>query len=209
MIVIDLTHEIHEEMPVFPGMSKPKVEEAFYVTRDGYKETMLTLLSHTGTHMDAPAHMLEDGMTLDQYPINAFIGLATILDARGMKEISLGFLNIHERKIMNSDFILICTGWSQFWGTQAYFRNFPVLTSEAAKWISALGKKAVGSDTISADLAESIEFPVHRQLFAKDMFIIENLNQLEQLVGKEVMFSCLPLRFLNADGSPVRAIAWY
>ena len=63
-MLIDLTHTITPEMPMYPGSPAPALVPAAALDRDGYRETVLTLASHTGTHMDAPAHMLGDGASL-------------------------------------------------------------------------------------------------------------------------------------------------
>ncbi len=209
MTVFDLTHTIREEMPVFPGMSLPKLEKPFKVSTHGYAETLLTMLSHTGTHMDAPAHMMETGKTLDSYPASSFIGKAIVIDTRGKNEIDIESLKQAEKLIMGVDFVLFYTGWSALWGSDNYFKGFPALNIEAAKWLASSGIKGIGLDCISADVAESTEFPNHHILFKENILIIENLKDPDKLLGKVFMFSCLPIKYENADGSPVRAIAWY
>lgn len=68
MKVYDLTHTIQNDMPVYPGTEQPKLTTACTIEAVGYRETLLHMFSHTGTHMDAPAHMLLDGAALDSYP---------------------------------------------------------------------------------------------------------------------------------------------
>ena len=65
MTVIDLTHTIREDMPVYPGTEQPRLTTACTVSQCGYRETLLHMYSHTGTHMDAPAHMIDGALTLD------------------------------------------------------------------------------------------------------------------------------------------------
>lgn len=209
MTFVDLSHEIHEKMPVFPGMSCPTLEKPFMVKSNGYAETLITFLSHTGTHIDAPAHMVEYGKTLDSYDVDSFIGNAIVLDVQGKKEIDLEMVQSIEHQIRDIDFVLFFTGWSKLWGRKEYFSEFPVLSLDAAIWLSKSEIKGIGLDCISADKAESNNFPVHHALFEKNKLIVENLTNLWQLTGKTVMFSCLPLKFGDSDGSPVRAIAWF
>jgi arylformamidase len=208
MRVYDLSHDIRPNMPVFPGMSQPKLEKPFAVASHGYAETLLTMLSHTGTHMDAPAHMNENGKTLDSYPASSFIGKAMVIEVQDKHEIDLKFLKQNESQIKGLDFILFHTGWSRLWGSNNYFTGFPALTVDAAEWLSVCGIKGIGLDCISADVAESTDFPVHHRIFKEDLLIVENLKNLDKLLGKIFFFSCLPLKYENADGSPVRAIAW-
>ena len=82
-MLIDMTHTITPEIPIYPGTPVPALTPACTLTRDGFRETLLTLSSHTGTHMDAPAHLLQDGRTLDQMPMSQFSGRATVLDVSG------------------------------------------------------------------------------------------------------------------------------
>src|SRR5699024_4106365 len=83
MKIHDLTHLITPGIPVWPGTPQPVLAEGSTMERDGFRETRLELFSHVGTHMDAPAHMLSSGATLDTLPVSAFMGTAWVLDAGG------------------------------------------------------------------------------------------------------------------------------
>ena len=86
MKVIDLTHTIHESMPVYPGTEPPKFLPANSYEKDGFKETLLTMFTHTGTHMDPPAHLFAGRTTLDRFPPEQFIGKALVIDCVGLAE---------------------------------------------------------------------------------------------------------------------------
>jgi len=209
MKILDLTHVIHDEMPVFPGTEPPVIKNALTIEEHKNREKLITMFSHTGTHMDAPAHMILDGNTLDQLPIEHFVGKAVVVDCRAVKdnEITLELLMKYEKQINQSEFVLFCTGWSERWGNKNYFEEFPALTLEAADWISKKGLKGVGLDAISIDLMSSEDFEVHQVLFNENMVVVENLNALERLLDQTFIFSCYPLKIIEADGSPVRAVA--
>ena len=130
MTVIDLTHTIREDMPVYPGTEQPRLTTACTVSQCGYRETLLHMFSHTGTHMDAPAHMLLDGAALDSYGADKFAGTAVVVDCRGQERISLPLLQSYD--LSGVDFVLFCTGWDKKWGTPGYYEGFPCLTAEAA-----------------------------------------------------------------------------
>jgi kynurenine formamidase len=78
--IIDLTNYIYPDMPVFPGTEPPTFVQANTLEKDGFAEASITMSSHTGTHIDAPAHMLPHGTTLDDFPIENFMGKAVLLD---------------------------------------------------------------------------------------------------------------------------------
>ena len=86
MKVIDLTHPITPDMPVYPGTEKPVFTPANSYEKDGFKETKISMFTHTGTHMDPPAHLYAGRTTLDQFPIDQFIGRALVIDVRHLKE---------------------------------------------------------------------------------------------------------------------------
>ena len=104
MKILDLTHLIEEAMPVYPETEPPKLTPSNTFEQHGFRETLLTMGSHTGTHMDAPAHMLRDGKTLDQFPADKYIGTAYVLDCSDLagKEIPKARLQLHASEIAAS-----------------------------------------------------------------------------------------------------------
>ncbi len=207
--VIDLTHPIATGMPVYPGTPSPVIEVAATVAEHGFFEHRLTLVTHTGTHVDAPAHMIADGRTLDTYPAETFVGPATVLDVAHVTggAIDRASLESHAETIARQAFLLLHTGWSSRWGDATYFADFPALTPEAAAWLGEFGLRGIGLDAISIDRADATDFPVHHQVLGREMLIIENLAGLGPLVGREFTLCCLPLALAGADGAPVRAVA--
>ena len=86
MRCMDLTHLISREMPVYPGTEPPRLQPANTYERDGFQETLLTMYSHTGTHMDPPAHLFAGRTTLDQFPVEQFIGRALVIHCPELRE---------------------------------------------------------------------------------------------------------------------------
>jgi kynurenine formamidase len=209
MKITDLTHTIYSDMPVFPGTEQPIFEKANTLEKDGFQEAKITMFSHTGTHIDAPAHMLSNGPYLDNLEIDHFIGNATILDFSNIKTkcIDVDSLKPYEEKIKNVEFIIIKTGWSKYWGDKRYFESFPALSAESAKWLSQFNLKGIGIDAISIDDMDSTTFAVHKILMPRNILIIENLTNLDSISGENFILSILPLKNKDADGSPVRAIS--
>lgn len=122
MRVIDLTHTIREAMPVYPGTEPPVFTPANSYEADGFKETKLTLYTHTGTHMDPPAHLFPGRTTLDQFPPEQFIGRALVVhcqDLRPGSAITMEQLRPCAPLLSQADFLLFHLGWDQYWGSEA------------------------------------------------------------------------------------------
>jgi arylformamidase len=203
MRTVDLTHTLTPSMPVYPGTEPPVIRQATTVERDGFAEKWLGLYSHTGTHIDAPAHMLPGAPTLDRLGIDRFVGRGRVVDVAGQDEIGVAAL----AELGDAEFVLFHTGWDRLWGQEGYYSGFPVLTLEAARRLAGRGLKGVGFDAISADPVGSEGFENHLELFRAGLILIENLTGLDQLIGNPFLFSCLPLKLEQGDGSPVRAVA--
>lgn len=200
MKFIDLTHPINEDMPIFPGDPKTKIESASDLEKDGFRQHLVSVCTHTGTHIDAPYHMIEKGKNLDQIPIDRLIGQGVYIrigKAFNLKEIKK--VNIEE-----GDIVLFHTGRADHYHELEYFEDYPEITEDIANYLVEKGVKMVGLDICSADTHES--FPIHKILLKNDILIIENLTNLDQLEGKEFNIYALPMR-LQVDGAPARVIA--
>lgn len=211
MLLFDLTHLIAPTMPVYPGTEPPDLVAATTLEQEGFRETLLRFFSHTGTHMDAPAHMLSGAPSLDQLDINAFGGSAMRIDLTALVPGDVVSRAMLEERLAGKprpDFLLLATGWDRFWGSADYFSPFPTLSPDAASYLATLPLKGVGVDVISVDPMGSVEYPVHKALLGAGMVIVENLRGLTALPSEDVTFLALPLLYLNADGAPVRAVAW-
>lgn len=213
MKVIDLTHTIRPDMPVYPGTEPPRFTPANTYEKDGFKETLLQMFTHTGTHMDPPAHLFAGRTTLDQFPASQFIGKALVIDCRALREgeaITMAQLLPYGEKAAQADFLLFNLGWDKRWGTESYFGDYPCLDDAVMDLILAGDYKGIGFDVIGLDPIADENLTRHRRLFAeKDIVNIENLRNLDQCGGELFSFSCFPLRLENCDGSPVRAVAWF
>lgn len=212
-MIIDLTHTISPETFVYPGTPAPAFSKTRTIVRDGAQETLLQVGSHTGTHMDSPRHIFSNGFGLDKLPVSQFCGRAAVLDVSGMEPgsiITADYLRAQNGYLRSADYALFYTGWEKKWDTPAFLEDpFPVLDPESARYLVSCGLKGVGTDAISVDPLNGIngKFPAHEVLLGDGLVIVENLC-LKKLVGRtDVMFFALPLKFENADGAPIRAIA--
>ncbi|MGL5329792.1 MAG: cyclase family protein, partial [Peptostreptococcaceae bacterium] len=164
------------------------------------------MFSHNGTHIDSTKHMYSKGETLENLNIDKFVGKATLIDVSGKEKIELEYLKEHEEKIKNCDYVIFKSGWSEYWKEEKYFEDYPTMTTEAAEFIAQSDIKGIGIDMLSVDSYDSSDFDIHKILFKGNKLIVENLTNLKD-VADEFLFVATPLKFNNADGSPVRAIA--
>ncbi len=216
MRFIDLTHTIDNDMPVYPGTESPSITQATTYEEDGYKETLLHMFSHVGTHMDAPVHLLAGHKALDEFEPQQFIGKAIIVDCRHLKEgdkITMDeVLAKGEEVAVNSEYLVFMTGWDKRWGDMSYFGDYPVVTDEVVDFAIATGKKGLAFDVIGLDPIADLNLTLHKKLFeAADMVVIENLCNLdrveEETEGKAFTLIATPIKYKNADGAPIRALA--
>ena len=210
MNVIDLTHLISPNMTVYPGTEAPRFDVPCTIEKDGFTERKISLYSHTGTHIDAPSHIIQGGKTLNELSVEKFIGRAVVLD---LSSINKHYIDVSDLEkfgdiIRGCDFVLLHTGWSKFWGSNEYFKGYPVLSINSAKWLSEFNIKGIGIDAISVDEAGTVDFPIHRIFLSNEIVIIENLNNLNEISEGEFTFSCFPLKIKDGDGSPVRAVGY-
>ncbi len=209
MKIIDLSHPITETMPFYPGTQPPFVEELSFIELDGFAEKKISFLTHTGTHIDAPCHIIPDTNSVDKLPLENFLGKGAVINLGhiNQKIIDIGYLLPHQKIIENIDFILLNTGWYHYWSDVRYFVDFPILSVETAKWLSDFPLKGIGIDTVSIDYLSDNSYPAHKIILGRGLSIIENLNNMDQLPEGNFIFSCIPLPIKNGDGSPVRALA--
>ena len=209
MKIIDLSHPFAAGMPVFPGALEVSVEVLSDVVRHGYHVKKLAFNSHTGTHVDAPFHMLADGSSLDQLAAEHFFGKARVIPVKlpAGARIDVADLLPYKELLPELDFVLFYTGWQDLWSTPDYLRGFPCLSVETVEWLAEFSLKGIGLDTISVDPMDAVHYSIHYSLFGRNMVIVENLTNLD-LLGDEVFyFSAMPLNIVEGDGCPVRAVA--
>lgn len=211
MKIVDLTHVMSCELPVYPGTEKPKFDPANTYEKDGFKETRISMFSHTGTHMDPPAHLFAGRTTLDQFDASQFVGSACVIDCTDVQaggRMTMAHVNKNREHADRAEFLLFRTGWDRYWGKEEYFGEYPYIDDEVAAYIIEGKKKGVGLDVIGLDPISDENLTLHKKLLREnEIVIIENLTNLDKLGNGLFTLCALPLRYENADGSPIRAIA--
>ena len=202
--VIDVSVPNGPGMHVYPGDPVLDVRPVRRIERgDACNLSLLTMGSHTGTHVDAPYHFLADGPRLGDVSLDRMIGEALVADLRGRPAIDAAAL---EPVDLRAGDILLCrTDNSERWAAAEFQRDFTYLTEDAAALLVARGVRAVGMDYLSIERFGSPDFPVHRRLLGAGVFVIEGLDLRAVDPGRYTLV-CLPLRFPDLDGAPARAV---
>ena len=205
--VFDLTRKLHSGMPVYPGTPAPHFVTERTIDQHGYRETSLSLCSHVGTHMDAPAHMVGDGKTLDAYPPERFFGKGLVADLSKYgpdRSVEWEMLSPFEREAMAKvAFLFFDTGYD---ADHDAVKAFAVPSPGMLRRAVELGVCTVGIDRMSIDKVGSMDMKLHGILFSYDVLILENLTGLSALHGIVFSVCALPLLYENADGAPTRVI---
>jgi arylformamidase len=203
--IVDISRPIYTAMPIYPRNPPVSVSSAKSISRgDSSNVSLLTLGSHTGTHVDAPLHMDESGTGVDQVSLDAMIGPALVVhvgdDVRavGVAELEPA-IGLHHR-------VLLRTRNSQrFAETGTFEEDFSYLTPEGAAFLVDRGVVLVGIDALSVEQYHAGHHRAHDNLLRAGVAVIEGLA-LEHVAAGEYQLVCLPLRIRGCDGAPARVV---
>lgn len=208
---VDLTHELHNGMTVYPGDPLPSFENYATLEKNGVNLTKLTLGSHTGTHIDAPRHFIANGTGIDQIPPSKLVGEAYVADLSS-KPIGSGIMandlqNKIGKEVAAGDIVTVYTGCSEHWDDNSILQDYTYLTKEAAEYLVSKKVRAFGIDFLSVEKFHASDPVAHKTLLSNGIFIIESLNRdIKQFVGKRILLMCMPIKLQNGDGAPSRVI---
>ena len=214
--VLDLTQPLWDGCPAFPGDPPVRVRTIRTLDADGFTLESVHLSSHSGTHVDAPGHVLHAARgAITDYRPDHFVGPCVVADLRHKKdddEILPDDLEPCRERLAPGDVLLLATGWPRFRGedTDRWMNHSPYLSAQGAEWICARGVKGVGIDhfTIGTTL-EQFDRPPHEILLRRRIWIAEDLVIPDELLaaGRKWLYVGVPLRLRGASGAPVRAVA--
>ncbi len=203
MTIYDATRPISSALAVWPG-DPPLIIETISGS-DEPRVSRVSMSSHAGTHVDAPAHFHRGALTVDRLPLSVLIGPAWLTDMRGEAAISAAALRaagIPE----GSERLLVRTTNSQApAGPAGFDEDFAGFTIDGADWLLANGVRLVGIDTPSIEPFLSPGEPVHRALLGAEVIVVEGLTLAGVPTGACQMM-CLPLPLTDGDGAPARVI---
>jgi arylformamidase len=202
--VIDISVANGPTQHVYPGDPPPRVEQAKAIrSGDVCNVSLLTMGSHTGTHVDAPYHFIDGGARLGEVALERMVGEALVVDLRGRAAIDAAALEA--APLRTGDILLCRTDNSSRWEEAEFQRDFVYLTLDAAGVLVERGIRAVGIDYLSIEQFGSSDFPVHHRLLGAGVFVIEGLDLRAVEPGRYTLV-CLPLKFPDLDGAPARAV---
>jgi len=204
--IIDLT------LTLEPGMRGVEINQAKTLEVEGWNAKRIELYSHCGTHMDAPRHFVPDGSTIDRIGLSACIGIARVVDLTPIEPrtlITVEHLGAAADAIGRGDRLLLRTDWHRRHSTPEYRDALPRVHIELAQWLVDRGVALLGVEPPSvADVNNRDELTsVHRVLLGGGIVIVEGLAHLDQIKSETVELTVLPLKVLDGDGAPARAVA--
>lgn len=208
MRLIDLTMEIAPKMRVFPGSPQPSFIEWSKIDVQGYYSEVMFLSTHTGTHIDAPSHFVQDSTTIDKIRVSKFVSRSILIKIPKEADQLITKNDFSNREIKANDTVVFATGWEKRSKKDDYMINNPGLSLDAAEYLVRNRVNAVAIDGPSIDRGIDNNFNIHNALLSNDIPIIENLCNLTALSSFESFTLIVnPLKLVGASGSPVRAIA--
>jgi kynurenine formamidase len=223
--MIDLSQEIYTGMPVYPGHAKTVIwehmshDESRRVIGTGfsYRSSGIMMCDHGPTHIDSISHLSTDpdAPSVDEIPLPHCVTSAICIDVSdvpvqtqfGPEKIESA-LKRSNLDIRSGDTVLFYTGhFDKYYGTPEYATHQPGLTRKATEYIINKGAINFGVDNTSPDMFLDKTYPCHTVCRERRVTHIENLCNLDQLVGMRFTFVALPLRIRKGTGSPIRAVA--
>ena len=202
MRFIDLSHPISNEMATYPSDPSVAIVREKEIHSDRTLLHRFTMGTHTGTHLDAPAHIIYGGKTLDAFPISSFMGQTVKVD--------INSINTMDKIDENINGIIFDTGWYKNYNDpKIYFgSDRPKIPENIVKKAIEAGVSFFGCDLPSVDVSGSKDKPIHNALLGANIIVYESLTNLNQLpLLTPFQFYGFPLPFVGLDGSPVRAVA--
>lgn len=198
--------------PVYPGYPQP-LRTTFTTLRDnGYASYVWTFVEHVSTHVDAPVHMVPGGTTVEKMPLSHYVGNGVVLDfSRKPKRFQIKKTDVEKALAKTGHAKEVGKGWIVLFHLNYTSKNttpdwleHPDITKEAAEYLIGLGVEAVGIDAPGPDHPP---FDAHKTLLPKNVVIFENLNNLDQLVGKDFLFVGTPIALAGGTAGISRPVA--
>lgn len=203
MKIIDISWPISNDMVTYKDKGDVKIEATRTFERDGGRESKLTCGTHTGTHVDAPAHFLKEGKTLDQMDLSQLIGKCALIDMTHITE-KITAEDLKDCDLQDCKIVLFKTKNSNLPAAGKFDLNFIYLDKTGAEFLAQKNLTAVGIDSLGIERNQP-DHDTHKTLFNSGALIIEGLR-LKNVNPDIYNLVCLPLNIVGADGAPARAV---
>ena len=201
---VDLSLPLRDGGPSFPGDPLCSIERVRTMPQHVLNLSAVAIGSHQGTHVDAPLHFLEDGLPIDQVPLEQTSGEAVLIDVSGRPpRSSIEPADLDVVELRPGDRLVYRMGWDRVWPDPSYFTDMPRLSVAAARWLAERRLALVGFDAPTPNPEDMVE--VHRTLLGAGTVILEALANLDRLPPGRFELHAAPIRLEGADGAPVRA----
>jgi len=202
----DLTALISEKTVVFPGDPEYKSENICSLDKGSqYHLCHMHFGNHMGTHIDFPAHVIRNGKTSSDFPIENLIGDGLIVEVPEVEH-SITKKFVTEQPILFNDFIFFKTANSKLSKQGKFTNKYVYIEPEAAEELLRKGVRIVGIDYISVDQYEADDLPVHKLLLSNDVLIVEGLELNDVPLGRCKIY-IMPVNIYEMDGLPARVVA--
>jgi arylformamidase len=200
--IIDISVPLYKGMPVYPGNPEFERKELKSATGDSVISHM-ELGTHTGTHLDAPRHVITESVGIDEVDLSHFVGPCRVIDCVG-DTVSVTRETLESAQIIEGDRILLKTN-NSLRGFDHFYEDYTFLSPEAAAYLAEQKVVLVGIDYLSIKQRGSKDNRPHTNLLGKGIPILEGID-LSHVVAGSYFLVVLPLKIQNGDGAPARAI---
>lgn len=212
VLLIDLSHTIEAGMITYKGLPAPVIcdflsredSRAHYAPGVEFNIGRIDMVANTGTYVDSPFHRYPDGKDLSELPLSSLANLDAVVvrvppDRRPITAAAFERLDVTRKAV------LVHTGWSSHWRTDAYFEGHPFLTGDAAELLRERGAALVGIDSYNIDDTRGKTRPVHSTLLGAEIPIVEHMTGLAGLPDTGFRFFAVPPKIKGFGTFPVRA----
>ncbi len=201
--ILDITFSLSEATTTWPGDTETKIESTRETSGAKSMVSRLTLSSHVGTHVDAPAHFIEGAKTVEALPLDVLIGECRVVEVDDIEITAQVVDGLDIPK--GCERLLFKTANSRrFFGTEPFVKDYVGISACGARRLADLGVKLIGMDYLTV-ASYTDTTPVHQTLLQREIILVESLNLAEVAPGKYELI-CLPLKLSGSDGAPCRAV---
>jgi kynurenine formamidase len=213
MRFIDLSQPLYDGAPNCPAHPIPRSEQTADHPEHGWRMEVLTMASHTGSHLDAPLHKIAGGKSITDLPLEAFTGPARIVDLRPLEpETAIGPDRLQGplADLRPDEIVLLCTGWGDLRSrTELWLRQSPFLSPEGARWLVERKVRGVGIDHYSiGGSRDPVNSTTHTVLLGAGVWVAEELRFPPEALrlAPPVTFLALPIHLRNHSGAFCRPV---